>query len=295
MIRKAKIPAAARPLKIAAKSKIAAIRVMMAAFVSDFGPMPAFEADDYTQALGLLGRELPRPKGILVMSGHWDTGDGPLAATGSARPETIHDYSGFPREFYNKEYPCPGNPALAGEVVDLLAAAGFAAAMDSRRGIDHGAWVPLSRLYPDADVPTVQLSVPSGQSPRKIFEIGKTLSVLRRRGILLLSCGALIHNLRRVHFEGKNDAPDSWAAEFDQWLQTRIAAGNIAELERYKEIAPHAALAAPSSEHFDPLFFALGAGAGDPVRRHFHSIRYGNGLFLSFTAGTAFRDPPADF
>lgn len=258
---------------------------MPVAFVSDFGPMPAFEEDDYTEALGSLGQKLPKPKGIVVMSGHWDTEDGPLEVTSSINPETIHDYSGFPREFYQKQYPCPGNPALAGEVAGCLRASGFKSQLNPRRGLDHGAWVPLSRLYPRAHVPVVQLSVPAGRESLKIFEMGKALFELRKREILILSCGALIHNLRLVHFEGKNDVPDSWASEFDQWLEPKIEAGAIEELEKYKALAPHAAMAAPSPEHFDPLFFALGAGAGEQVRRHFHSIRYGNGLFLAFTIG----------
>ncbi len=258
---------------------------MPVVFVSDFGPMPAFEEDDYTEALGLLGKKLPRPKGIIVMSGHWETGDAPLAVTSSALPETIHDYSGFPREFYNKEYPCPGDPVLAGDILDLLKGSGLAAKLDAKRGLDHGAWVPLSRIYPAADIPVVQLSVPTGESPRKIAQIGQALSSLRQRGILILSCGALIHNLSRVHFGGKDDAPDSWALEFDGWLQPKIKSGDIKELERYREMAPHAALAAPSSEHFDPLFFALGAGGANRPQFRFHSIRYGNGLFLIFTLG----------
>ncbi len=256
---------------------------MPVAFVSDFGPMPAFEDDDYTKALEILGRELPRPNGILAMSGHWDTGNGPLEATASLSPETIYDYYGFPREFYDKKYPCLGDPQLAQEAVHLLLGANIKAQVNQSRGLDHGVWVSLSRIYPKADIPVVQLSVPAGQNPEKIIQMGKTLSDLRKKNILILSCGALIHNLRRVHFEGKNDPPDSWATEFDQWLEPKIDAGDVKGLKKYKELAPHAALAAPTPEHFDPLFFALGAGLGGKIKRRFRSIRYGNGLLLIFT------------
>jgi 4,5-DOPA dioxygenase extradiol len=259
--------------------------LMPVAFVSDFGPMPAFEDDDYTKSLEILGRDLPRPDGILAMSGHWDTGSGPIEATASLSPEIIYDYYGFPREFYDKKYPCPGDPLLAQEAVNLLLGANIKAQVNPNRGLDHGAWVSLSRIYPKADIPVVQLSVPAGQNPEKIFQMGKALSNLRKRNILILSCGALIHNLGRVHFEGKNDPPDSWAAEFDQWLEPKIDAADIDKLKIYRSAAPHAALAAPTSEHFDPLFFALGAGLGGKIKRRFHLIRYGNGLFLIFTMG----------
>lgn len=257
---------------------------MPVVFISDFGPMPAVEDDDYTESLGALGKLLPRPKGILVMSGHWEA-EGMMAATAAAKPETIHDYSGFPAEYYKVEYPAPGDPALAREAVALLSKAGFAAREDLERGRDHGAWAPLSRLFPDADIPTVQLTVPAGEDPRRILEMGKALAPLREKGVLLLASGNLIHNLRRIRFGDKFGAPDAWAAEFDAWLERRLNEGKVEELVDYRRLGPSAALAAPSPEHFDPLFYILGAAPGEKPKHFFHAIRYGNGLLRTFAYG----------
>ncbi len=254
-------------------------------FVSDFGPMPAFEEDDYTKALGFWGKKLGKPKAIIAMSGHWDTGSLALEVSASSHPETIHDYSGFPREFYQKAYSCPGSPALARRVRDHLNQQGFEIRLNDTRGLDHGVWVPLSRLYPEADVPVVELSVPAGQDPHKIIQIGEILSPLREENILLLACGALIHNLGQVHFFGKDDPPDDWASEFYQWLKEKFLASNTDDLSHFLEKAPHARLAAPSPEHFDPLFFFLGAGMREKSNIHFDSIYYGNGLLFIASIG----------
>lgn len=140
-------------------------------------------------------------------------------------------------------------------------------------------------VYPKADIPVVQLSVPSGEDPRKIIQIGEALSPLRGENILFLACGALIHNLGLVHFFGKNDPEDAWATEFYRWLKERILNFNIDDLSLFLKKAPHARLAAPSTEHFDPLFFFLGSGMGEKPKIHFDSIRYGNGLFLIASIG----------
>jgi len=258
--------------------------MMPAAFVTDMGPFPAFEDDDYARALAQLGETLPRPKAVVVMSGHWPA-HGPLSATSSAKPGIVHDYSGFPEEFYRFDYPCPGDPALAQNIVSRLAQAGFAAVASSERPLDHGAWAPLSRVYPKADVPVVQVTVPTGQDPRQIMAMGLALAPLRDEGVLLLGSGALVHNLRLFRF-GETDAPpDAWAEEFDAWLIKRLDAGKTGELCDYRTLAPSAAKAAPTSEHFDPLFFVLGAALGaKPVYLH-RSLRYGSGLRRIFTFG----------
>lgn len=254
---------------------------MPAAFVTDFGPLPAFEDDDYAGSLARLGRALPRPRAALIMSGHY-LGRGTLALTSSPRPETLHDYGGFSEEFYLFRYPCLGAPELAEEAAGLLAAARRPTRLDARRGLDHGAWAPLSRLFPAADVPVAQLSAPAGESPEHVLAIGLALAPLRERGVLLVASGALSHNLRLARLGEKDAPPNAWAEQFDAWLAPRLDAGDAAALSRYREEAPHAEKAAPTSEHFDPLFFALGAAAGARPA-HFHrSIRYGNGLLRAF-------------
>lgn len=251
-------------------------------FITDFGPMAAVKSDDYTEALEKLGRELPRPKAIVVMSGHWEAGEY-LSATASAVPEIIYDYHGFPEDYYHLRYPCPGDPETAEEVVRLLTEAGFLATTDPNRGIDHGAWVPLSRVYPKADVPIVQLTVPANQEPRKIIAIGQALAPLRERGVLIAGAGAIIHNLYMVRFGSHQ--PDEWAAAFDAWIGPLLDAGAVEEIADYQKRAPSFRLAVPTSEHFDPLLFVLGAAEGEKPTHFFRKIDHGNGLFRVFAYG----------
>ena len=257
---------------------------MPVAFVTDMGPMPAFEDDDYTGALAALGASLPRPKAVLIMSGHWDA-SGTLAATTSTKPPLIYDYSGFPNEWYDRRYPCPGAPDAAREAVRLLSAAGLPAREDAGRGLDHGAWVPLTRLYPKADVPVAQLTVPAGEDPARIAAVGRALAPLRDQGVLLLGSGALSHNLRMMRFGAKDAPPDGWAGAFDAWMQRALETGALPELLAYRRLAPSAALAAPTPEHFDPLFYALGAAGSDIPSFPYRAIRYGNALLRLIVFG----------
>lgn len=258
--------------------------MMPAVFVTDFGPFPAVETDEYTAALGRLGKMLPHPESILIMSGHWQA-QGTLAVTGAETPGILHDYSGFPEEFYRLHYQCPGNPRLAKETAGLLSSHGFAAKVDGHRALDHGAWVPLSRLYPDAGIPVIQLTVPREPEKRKIFEVGRILSVLRERGVLLIGAGALSHNLRLALVHAKDDPPEDWALQFDAWLSGRLEGGPLEDLFNFQTLAPFARLAAPTTEHFDPLFFVLGAGNGERPESLHQSIRYANGIMRIFALG----------
>lgn len=248
-----------------------------ALFVTDFGPFPAFESDDYTDALEKLGKTLPKPKSLLIMSGHWEA-SGDLLVSSAKIPGVIHDYFGFPREFYEKTYSCPGDPKLAQKVAALLAGGNFPSKLDPSHKLDHGSWVPLSRIYPKADVPVVQLSVPTGRSPRDIFEIGRLLAPLREEGVVLIGSGALSHNLSLALVRGKNDEPDEWATGFDRWLMSKLAQNDKRDLFNYRSEAPSARLAAPTNEHFDPLFFVLGAAGSDKPNFLYQAIRHANGL-----------------
>lgn len=253
-----------------------------ALFVSDFGPFPAVEDDDYTRDLAKLGEILPRPKAIVIASGHWQS-SGAIRVTSAAKPETIHDYSGFPESFYQLSYPCPGDPALADKIVKRLINAQIPAEVDARHGLDHGSWVPLSRIYSKADIPVIQIALPAN-NPQKTAAIGRALSDFRDEGVLLVGSGALSHNLRLAFTHQKNDSPDAWAVELDDWIQSRLSDGPLTQdwLDYHKR-APHAALAAPTDEHFDPIFFVLGARNPEEKLVHIHrSIRFGNGLMRLF-------------
>jgi 4,5-DOPA dioxygenase extradiol len=236
-----------------------------AVFLSHGAPTLAVEDGSDTQAWAALAAELPRPKEILVVSAHWDTPE-PVAG-GAAKPGTIHDFHGFPKELYEQRYPAPGAPGLAARAAGLLQAAGHAAGIDSARGLDHGAWVPLKWMYPGADIPVSQLSVQSHRGPAHHVAIGRALAPLRDEGVLILASGGIVHNLRDLewHRRGTRDAT-GWAHEFNEWIAARVASNAVDELVSYRTLAPNAARSHPSEEHFDPFFVGLGAG-GAPTRR----------------------------
>jgi 4,5-DOPA dioxygenase extradiol len=249
---------------------------MAAWFVAHGSPMLAVEHDDFTRALRREGAAVPRPRAIVAVSAHWES-RGAIRVTSADRPPLIYDFSGFPAELYDVRYPCPGDPSLAAEVVKMLLDAGLTAVVEPRRGIDHGAWVPLVHAFPKADIPVVQVSLPVPRTPEEVFRMGKSLSPLRDRGILLMGSGGLVHNLRLVRLDDKSAPVDGWATEFDGWVGSRIRALDIPALSGYRTRAPHADLAVPTTEHFDPLFFALGAGAaGDRTRDLFEGFHHGN-------------------
>jgi len=242
-----------------------------ALFLSHGAPTLAVEETAETRAWAELGRELPKPRAILAVSAHWDS-DTP-AVSGAAKPETIHDFSGFPRALYEQRYPAPGAPELAELAARTLAHAGMPCAIDPRRGLDHGAWVPLKWMYPAADIPVTQLSVQSHRGARHHHELGRALAPLRDDGVLILCSGGIVHNLREIQWQARE--PVEWAKEFNDWIADRVARGAVDELLDYRAKAPSAARSHPTDEHLEPFFVALGAG-GPGARR----------LALGFTYGT---------
>jgi len=230
-------------------------RILPSVFVSHGAPTLAIEKNDTVEFLRGLGADLGRPRAILCVSAHWATRVPTLSA--AERPETIHDFGGFPAELYRVRYDAPGAPRLAARAAELLSAAGVASELSRERGLDHGAWVPLSLMYPERDVPVTQLSVQPGAGAGEHFRIGRALAPLRREGVLILSTGGATHNLRQI---GRGaEAPD-WAARFEEWLDEKIRGGAYEDLLDYRRLAPHAELAHPTDEHLLPLFVAAGAG-----------------------------------
>ena len=237
-------------------------KVFPSVFVSHGAPTLAVERNETVTFLKGLGAELGRPRAVLCVSAHWGTRV--LTVSAAGRPETIHDFGGFPAELYRLRYPAPGAPSLALRVASLLQAAGFGHQTAPARGLDHGAWIPLKLIYPEADIPVTQLSVQPHADAAAHFRLGRALAPLRREGVLILATGSATHNLSRLGRDG--DTPP-WAEQFEDWLQQRINAGSYEELLDYRRRAPHAQLAHPTDEHLLPLFVAMGAAADAAAAR----------------------------
>jgi 4,5-DOPA dioxygenase extradiol len=258
-------------------------KIMPALFVSHGAPLEALDSEGaFARDLRRFVEALPPPRAIVIVSAHWET-PGEVRATASEKPKLIYDFSGFPEELYRIRYPCPGEPALAADVVALLQAAQIPAAADPQRGLDHGAWVPLLLAFPRADMPVVQVSLPRRASPEGLAAQGAALSALRDRGVLLIGSGGAVHNLARVDLaEGEGEGAD-WARAFDGWVKDRLAARDFAAIFDYRKRGPQAPLAAPTPEHFDPLLVVLGAArAGERAVTVHEGFRYGSLSMRSF-------------
>jgi 4,5-DOPA dioxygenase extradiol len=225
-------------------------------FVSHGAPTFALEPGLAGAQLGALARALPVPRAVVVVSPHWMTPG--VEVTAASAPGTIHDFGGFDRALYRMRYPAPGDPALARRVAALLRAAGWDAAPNEERGLDHGAWVPLMHLYPDATVPVVQVSMPMGLDARRAVDLGRALAPLADEGVLVVGSGSLTHNLYEFR-AGTGEQGAAYAREFSEWIRAAVQAGDGERLADALERAPHAARAHPTTEHFLPLLVAFGA------------------------------------
>lgn len=227
-------------------------------FISHGSPMLALEPGESGPALARLAAEMPRPRAIVMVSAHWESHE--LIVNGNPQPETWHDFGGFAAELFAVQYPAPGLPDLTRKVVELLAASGLPARVDSRRPFDHGVWVPLSLMYPEADIPVVQISLPSRQGPELQTLIGQTLAGLRADGVLIIGSGSITHNLGELSWNGDSPRVEPWAQAFRDWMIDRLGSDDESALHHYRSLAPHAVRAHPSDEHLLPLYFARGAG-----------------------------------
>jgi 4,5-DOPA dioxygenase extradiol len=231
---------------------------MPSLFVSHGSPMFALEPGLSGPQLTALGRALPRPRAVLVLSPHWTTRS--VALGSAAWPTTLHDFGGFAPALYAQSYPAPGAPEVALEVAAELARSGIEAELDDQRGRDHGAWVPLKHLYPEADVPVLQMSQPHTPSALALLELGQAVAGMAERGVLIVGSGSLTHNLREV---GGGAQLTPYATEFADWIAAHIEQGDLGALLDYRRLAPGAQRAHPTDEHLLPLFFAIGAGGGE--------------------------------
>jgi len=229
--------------------------MLPAVFVSHGAPTLPLDDVPARNFLRGLAKEFPRPKAILAVSAHWETEAPTLSAV--TRNTTIHDFSGFPPALYEISYNAPGAPSVAEELAGLLEHTGLPAKLDHARGLDHGAWVPLMLMYPDADIPVLQLSVQPHLSPAHHVALGKALKLFRESGLILAS-GGFVHNLRDLSWGGGPEP--SWSQHYSDWMDAAIIARRTDDLVAYRKRAPDAARAHPSEDHILPLFVAYGAG-----------------------------------
>jgi 4,5-DOPA dioxygenase extradiol len=217
---------------------------------------------------GLPGLLPEPPRAILVASAHWERFSPHLSA--APHNDTIHDFGGFPPELYAMRYDAPGDPALAETAASLLRGAGFETTLDPRRGLDHGAWVPLSMAWPDADIPVIQLSIQTRLGPAHHLALGRALQSLRAQGVLVIGSGSWTHDLSSFRGQAEDAAEPEWVVAFADWADAAILQGRTADLLNYRALAPQAARNHPSEEHFLPLFVALGAGGDNPKIERLH-------------------------
>ena len=253
-------------------------------FVSHGAPTFALEPGLAGPRLTALGRELPRPDAVLVVSPHWMT---PTPRVGTvAQPETIHDFGGFAPALYQLAYPASGHPGLAQRALEHLNAAGWQAHADDHRGLDHGAWVPLLHLFPQADVPVFQVSLPSRLDARSAWALGQALAPLADEGVLIVGSGSLTHNL--YEFRGGNGPDEPYVLRFAAWVREAVEQGDSARLRRTLDDAPQAQRAHPTPEHFWPLLVAAGAaGEGRAARVIEGGVAYGMLAMDAYAFGLA--------
>ena len=237
-----------------------------ALFVSHGSPTFAIEPGLAGPALTALGEALPRPKAVLIVSPHWMT-PAPRVTT-SAAPPTVHDFGGFPQALYALNYPAPGHPDLAIRTIEVLRAAGWAAGPDAERGLDHGAWVPLTYLMPQADVPVFQVSLPARLDGAQAYAFGQALAPLADEGVLIIGSGSLTHNLYEVRFDAPDAAGEAYATAFATWVREALLVRDHDRLKRTMTLAPQARRAHPTPEHLWPLMVAAGAAGGGAQVHH---------------------------
>lgn len=255
---------------------------MPSLFIGHGSPMNAIEANDFTRTLNQLGATIPRPEAILCISAHWMTNG--TWVTEMENPKTIHDFYGFPQPLFDVEYPAPGKPEIAGLIQSTVA--DFEIGSDKTEwGLDHGTWSVLKHMYPNADVPVLQLSLNMNEGPDYHFQLAKELQKLRSKGIMILGSGNIVHNLRLMDWS-KTATPHQWATEFDEWMKSKISKRDFNALQKDFLKTEAGKLSNPSLDHYYPVLYALGAGHDEEeLKFEYEGIQHSSISMTSFRLG----------
>ncbi|KIC96228.1 dioxygenase [Flavihumibacter solisilvae] len=254
-------------------------QIMPVLFIGHGSPMNGIEDSEFSRRWTQIAKEIPTPKAVLVVSAHWFTSGTRITAMDF--PKTIHDFGGFPQELFDVQYPAPGNPALANETAGLLHSAHVE--LDHDWGLDHGAWTIIRHMYPDANIPVLQLSIDYTKGPQFHYDLGKELYALRKKGVLLIGSGNMVHNLRMVAWDKLNDQDYGydWAKDINEKFKSLIQEGNYKPLINYSSLGKEALLAIPTPEHYLPLMYTLGAKGGKDDISIFNDKAVGGSLTMT--------------
>jgi 4,5-DOPA dioxygenase extradiol len=256
--------------------------LMPAVFFGHGNPMNALLKNDYTEGWASIGTSIPRPKAVLSVSAHWYIPA--CAVTENLAPQTIHDFGGFPKELYRVKYPAAGSPELARRVRDLLAP--LSVSPEDSWGLDHGTWAVLRHVFPDADVPVVQLSIDERQPPRFHYEMGRCLAPLRKEGVLVIGSGNIVHNLHAYAWGNQKTRPFDWAVRFEKHARELMLNGDDTRLVDYEKLGRDAMLSIPTPDHYLPLLYVLGLrGDGEQVSFPVQGVDGGSVSMLAVRIG----------
>jgi 4,5-DOPA dioxygenase extradiol len=230
------------------------ISQMPVLFVGHGNPMNSINDNKYTRGWAELGKVLPKPSAILAISAHWYIPE--VSVTVMHPPRTIHDFYGFPKQLFEIQYPSPGSPELAEQVADLLKP--DTVSLSSDWGLDHGTWSVLRHIYPEADVPVIQLSLDTEKTPEEHYRLGQCLKELRKDGVLIVGSGNIVHNLAGFDWRNSASTPPDWAIDFEEWNRSQLLSGESDALIDYLQTGKMASLSAPSPDHYLPLLYLAG-------------------------------------
>jgi 4,5-DOPA dioxygenase extradiol len=256
--------------------------ILPAFFFGHGNPMNALERNSFTEGWSAIGKALPRPRAILSISAHWFVPE--TGVTITTAPRTIHDFGGFPRQLYQVNYPAPGDPELARRVQKLLAP--LEVNLDESWGLDHGTWSVLHHVYPQADIPVVQLSIDETQPAAFHYELGRRLSPLRDEGVLIMGSGNLVHNLHAYAWGRHPVDPFDWAVRFEQQAREMLLAGEHKPLVEYEKLGRDALLSIPTPDHYLPLLYSVATRQqGEPVTFPVEGVDGGSISMLTVRVG----------